>query len=549
MKKKILSVMLIAAMAVSFAAGCGSRGGDAAETAPGTAPAGEGVLRISQSSGGALDPAVGSDCASSIAYVNLYDALAYTDLNNESQPQLAEKWDMSEDGSVWTFHLRKDAKFHDGSGVLASDVVFSANRLLTMGEGFAYMFGDYVDTVEAPDDYTVVFRLKEPFAPFISIVPRIYVLNEELVMEHIEDGQYGEYGDYGKAYLAEHDAGSGAYELASVETGSSFTMTQFADYYEEWDESAPKSVEVIMNTEAATVRTMMNNGELQISDQWQSNEAYEALEKIDGVEVCSYTNGQLLYLMMNTKKAPTDDAHVRRAIGYMLDYEQICTALFPGYKIPTSNVSSNVFGYSTDGFDYTFDLEKAEEELKQSVYYDQLKSGELHIEAEWCSDVPDEEKIALLLQATAAQLGIKVDVIKVPWATFIDNCGSVDTTPNTGVCFVQGDYAEAGAYLFQRYSSNTAGTWQQCEWLEDAELDAEIAEALTTVDRDKRAEKYAAIQKQAAEECWGITVAEQAEKHAYYSNIEIPCVKNSESGGSVALPLGYNYMFKDYRIK
>ena len=333
MKKKILSVMLIAAMAVSFAAGCGSRGGDAAETAPGTAPAGEGVLRISQSSGGALDPAVGSDCASSIAYVNLYDALTYTDLNNESQPQLAEKWDMSEDGSVWTFHLRKDAKFHDGSGVLASDVVFSANRLLTMGEGFAYMFGDYVDTVESPDYYTVVFRLKEPFAPFISIVPRIYVLNEDLVMEHIEDGKYGEYGDYGKAYLAEHDAGSGAYELASVETGSSFTMTQFADYYEEWDESAPKSVEVIMNTEAATVRTMMNNGELQISDQWQSNEAYEALAKIDGVEVCSYTNGQLLYLMMNTKKAPTDDAHVRRAIGYMLDYEQICTALFPGYKL------------------------------------------------------------------------------------------------------------------------------------------------------------------------------------------------------------------------
>lgn len=83
-----------------------------------------------------------SDCTSSIAYVNLYDALAYTDLNNESQPQLAKDWDMSEDGSVWTFHLREDAKFHDGSGVLASDVVFSANRLLTMGEGFAYMCGN-----------------------------------------------------------------------------------------------------------------------------------------------------------------------------------------------------------------------------------------------------------------------------------------------------------------------------------------------------------------------------------------------------------------------
>lgn len=531
MKRKWMSLLLAAALA------CGT-----AATAQGS------VLRLSQSSGGVIDPGTSADCTSCIAYANLYDSLVYPDMDNIPTASLAESWEASEDGLTWTFVLKQGVKFHDGSELKASDVVFSAERLLTMGEGFAYLFTDYLDSCEAVDDYTVVFHLKESFAPFLSILPRLYILNEDLVMANLAEGSYGEFGDYGKAFLAENDAGSGAYYLTEMRTQDRICMAKFDDYFLEWDAAAPEEVEIIMNTETATIRTMMNTGELQISDQWQTNEAFAALDEIDGVEVGSFTNGQILYLMMNTKKQPTDDVHVRRALAYMIDYEQVCNILFPGYLKASSQVPEGVFGHSTDGYNYTYDLAKAEEELKQSPYYDALVSGELPIEIEWISDVPDEEKLALLLQATASMLGVNVKVTKVPWATHVDNCGSVDTTPNTSTCFVSSEYPEAGADLYQRFHSDTSGTWQQTEWLQDEALDGEIKAALTTMDDEARAKAYMELQKKAAEECWGIAVAEQTEKHAYFENITIPAIERAEAGESVALPLGYNYLFRDFRI-
>lgn len=547
--KRFMSSMLAFTMAAALLSGCG--GSSSTETAGGETAAvetGSAVLRITQSSGGVIDPGTGEDCTSSIAYANLYDSLVYPDMDNQPVAQLADSWETSEDGLTWTFKLRKGIKFHDGTELLASDVVYSMNRLLTLGEGFAYMFTDYVDSAEAADDYTVVFHLKESFAPFLSILPRLYVLNEDLVKANYAEGSYGEDGDYGKAFLAENDAGSGAYYLTEMKTGDRICMEKFDDYFAGWEgrEKAPEAVEVIMNTEAATVRTMMNNGEIQMSDQWQSNEAYAALDKIEGVSVGEFVNGQMLYLMLNTKKAPTDDVHVRKALAYLIDYDQVCSILFPGYVRATAQVPANLFGHTEEGFDYTYDLEKAKAELAQSKYYNDLSSGAMELEVEWISDVPDEEKLALLIQSLGSQIGLKIKVTKVPWATHVDNCGSVETTPNASTCFVSTEYPEAGAMLYQRFHSDTAGTWQQTEWLESEEVDAAISDALTTTDEAERAKKYEAIIKKAGEEVWGIAVAAQAEKHAYRDTLEIPAIKRAEEGKSVSTPLGYNYLFRDY---
>lgn len=551
MKKGIASLLALSVTA-ALLSGCGG-GNSGAETGGSESAAAAPVsnsttLRITQSSGGVIDPGTGEDCTSSIAYVNLYDSLVYPDMDNQPVAQLADSWETSADGLTWTFKLKEGVKFHDGTELLASDVVYSMNRLLTLGEGFAYMFTDYVDSAEATDDYTVVFHLKESFAPFLSILPRLYVLNEDLVKANYEDGAYGEDGDYGKAFLAENDAGSGAYYLTAMKTGDRICMEKFDDYFAGWDskDKAPEAVEVIMNTEAATVRTMMNNGEIQMSDQWQSNEAYDALGKIEGVSVGEFVNGQMLYLMLNTKKAPTDDVHVRKALAYLIDYDQVCSILFPGYVRATAQVPENLFGHTAEGFDYSYNLDKAKEELQQSKYYGDLSSGAMELEVEWISDVPDEEKLALLIQSLGAQIGLKVKVTKVPWATHVDNCGSIDTTPNASTCFVSTEYPEAGAMLYQRFHSDTAGTWQQTEWLQSADVDAAISDALTTTDEAEREKKYQAIVKQAGEDVWGIAVAAQAEKHAYRDTVEIPAIKRAEAGESVSTPLGYNYLFRDY---
>jgi len=542
---------MVFALTAALLTGCGKGSGTpegASQETSAAAGTGGTTLRITQSSGGVIDPGTGEDCTSSIAYANLYDSLVYPDMDNEPTASLADSWETSEDGLTWTFKIKEGVKFHDGSELLASDVVYSLDRLLTLGEGFAYMFTDYVESAEAADDYTVVFHLKESFAPFLSILPRLYVLNEDLVKENYADGSYGENGDYGKAFLAEHDAGSGAYYLTEMKTGDRICMAKFEDYFAGWEgkDKAPEAVEVIMNTEAATVRTMMNNGEIQMTDQWQSNEAYDALAKIEGVSVGEFVNGQMLYLMLNTKKAPTDDIHVRKALAYLIDYDQVCNTLFPGYVRATAQVPENLFGHTADGFDFSYDLEKAKAELAQSKYYNDLSSGAMELEVEWISDVPDEEKLALLIQALGSQIGLKVKVTKVPWATHVDNCGSIETTPNASTCFVSTEYPEAGAMLYQRFHSDTAGTWQQTEWLESAEVDAAISDALTTTDEAEREKKYQALVKEAGEEVWGIAVAAQAEKHAYRDNLEIPAIKRAEAGESVSTPLGYNYLFRDY---
>ena len=145
-----------------------------------------------------IDPAVGVDFSSSCALVNLYDTLVFPNAEGGVDPWLAEKWEASADGLTFTFHLREKVKFHNGDELKASDVVYSFNRLQTVGEGYAYLLGN-VASATAVDDYTVRFTLPEPTGLFIPSLTRLYILNEELVRENtLADGPYGADGDYGK---------------------------------------------------------------------------------------------------------------------------------------------------------------------------------------------------------------------------------------------------------------------------------------------------------------------------------------------------------------
>ena len=102
--------------------------------------------------------------------------------------------------------------------------------------------------------------------------------------------------------------------------------------------------------------------------------------------------------------------------------------------------------------------------------------------------------------------------------------------------------------LYQRFDSDTAGTWQQTEWLQDTALDEEIVKSLTTIDDDERIALYEDIQKQALENCWGIPVAEQAEKHAYYDYVGFPAMERAAAGQSVCTTMGYNFLFRTFTV-
>lgn len=543
--KKLITIALTLVLTFSMMTACGSNS-DSPANSDGYPAQQNKILRMTQSSVPTIDPAVGSDSSSSIAHANLYDTLVYPDLNGEMMPMVAESWKVSGNGLSWTFNLRKDVKFHDGSDLTASDVVFSMNRLMTIGEGYAFLFASHVDSIKALDDYTVQIDLKDTFAPFLTTLCRLYIVNEDLIMDNLQDGSYGEYGDYGKAYLTDHDAGSGAYQVKELKKQDRLVATAFDQYWGEFNESAPKTIELIGVTQTATVRTWMTKGELEISDSWQTEEAYQALDQLPDVDLCNLYIGSLLYGTFNTSKAPMDDIHVRKAISYMMDYDMIVEKIYPGSKKNASVVPEGLPGYTDDVTRYEYNMEKAKEELAQSKYADTI--GDYEINVSWLTETPDEEKIALLIQSQGEELGLNIKVEKTPWLTHIDNAASADSTPCICLTFVAPDYNEAGAQLFTRFHSSMNGTWQATEWLNDKTLDKMIEKSLGTLDQEERFEQYAKIQSYISEQCYCITFFNQADKHAYYNYLGWSAAKAASEGSPVSQVMGYNYLFKDFSM-
>jgi peptide/nickel transport system substrate-binding protein len=488
-----------------------------------------------------IDPAVGNDFSSSASLINLYDTLVFPNAAGGVDPWVAESWEVSEDGLTYTFQLRQDVKFHDGSDLTAGDVVYSFDRLQAIGEGFAYILGD-VESATAIDDYTVAFQLTQPSGLFLPSLLRLFILNEDLVRANTAaEGPYGEDGDFGKDWLLTHDAGSGPYMVKEFPLEEFLLMEKNPDWWGEFAPNAPDEMRFIGTTEAATIRTLMANEELEISDQWQTVQALEALDEIEGVDIAAIPTMTEFYYMVNTKIPPTDDVHCRRAMAYAFDYDTAVSLEWPGTQQSQGPVPASLGGHNPDVLVFSRDLDKAQEELAQCQYADEL--DQYPVDLHWVSEVPDEEKFALLFQSNMAEIGIPVNVVSVPWLSTVENTSAQETSPHIVTIYVTADLPEAGTMLFQRYHSSTANQWLQNEWLLDEQFDAAVEDALATVDQEERFAKYAELQDYIAELAPSLYLYDQVEKHAYQDYVDWPA-----SRGEISPVQGYYFFGPSIQI-
>ncbi|MCC6617329.1 MAG: ABC transporter substrate-binding protein [Anaerolineae bacterium] len=483
-------------------------------------------LRITFSWPDFIDPAVGNDFSSATSLANLYDTLVFPNKDGGTDPWVAESWEVSDDGLTYTFAMRQGVMFHDGTEMLASDVVYSYNRLKEIGEGFAYLLP--AATVEATGDYTVAFTLEQPSGLFIPSLVRLYILNEDLVLANTAaEGTYGDNGDYGKDWLLTHDAGSGPYQVVEFPLAEYLLMSKYDGWWNaaNFNPNAADEVRFIGTTETATVRSLMADGELEITDQWQTNESLNALDALDNVDIKAFPGMTSFYYMMNTRLAPLDDVHCRRAISYAFDYGQALALEWPGTQQMVGPVPQTVGGHNPDVTVYTYDLDKANEELAQCQYADSI--GDYPIDVVWIAEVPAEERFALLFQANMQAIGVNVNVVSNPWLSVVENTSAQETSPHIVTIYVSTDLPEAGLMLQQRYHSSTANTWQQNEWLLDPELDAAIEDALNTVDEAERFAKYATLQAEIADLAPSLFLYDQLEKHAVATYVDWKPEENS----------------------
>lgn len=436
---------------------------------------------------GTVDPAKVNDYTEYMAIVNLYDGLTTVDADGNVVPQLAESWKVSDDSLTYTFTLKQDATFQDGSPVEAKDVVWSMQRLLSINEGPAYLFSDLVDpeNVKAIDDHTVQIQLDKVYAPFVSNTPLILVVNSDLVKDNSDD-------EWGETYLADQPAGAGPYMLESWRHGAEMIMERYADYHMGWPNEKPiDELRFVVTRDEATVKALATKGELGMSSQYQSNETYDAISKMPGYKIIAADTATAFYLKLNNQKAPTDDVHIRRAIAYATDYETIRNDIYPGGELkgPLAPVFADAHLDSLPAPE--FNLEKAKAEVAKSKY-----AGEEPIEftLAYVAKTAFEEDIGLLLKSTLEQIGFSVELDPEPWNRITELASKEETTPNATEVFYGPTYPSPDSVFYVQYHSKAKGTWSSMEWVLNDEIDALIDKSREQTDPEARNETYREIQ-------------------------------------------------------
>jgi peptide/nickel transport system substrate-binding protein len=198
---------------------------------PSIAQAQRGARRILIVASGAdvpdLDPHLSTGYAPAAFSRNLYEALVRVEGNPpRPAPFLAESWTASPDGMEYVFRLNRAAKFNDGSAVNAEAIRYSFNRALRLGRGNAWMISGALDqnSVTAVDEHTVRMRLIRPFAPFLTTLPWIFIVNPAVV-------EANKGSDDGAGWLRTNTAGSGAFRLRRSEMGNIYEFDRVENHW------------------------------------------------------------------------------------------------------------------------------------------------------------------------------------------------------------------------------------------------------------------------------------------------------------------------------
>jgi peptide/nickel transport system substrate-binding protein len=506
----------------------------------------ETILRLDEVPVGEIDPAKASKSADSILFYNLYDTLLLPGPGGKGfASHLAESY--ASEGTSFTFKLRRGVKFHSGNEVTADDVVFSLNRLIAIGSGFSPLFRGWVKQAEALDPATVRITLSNVYAPFLAATFRLGVVDKKTVMANLQDGPFGEFKDYGQAWLNRHDAGSGAYRIVAQNPQTETMMEKFPGYFLGIPAKAPDRVQMNYGLEGPTEVALARRGELDVISQWASPETKRTASQIKGTTVVGEVGLAEYVIKLNTKKAPLDDVHCRRAIAFATDYEGLMsqaniTPTIRGAKPAKGPLLDGMLGADPSLPDYVRDMDKAKAELAQCKY----KPAEQEIEITWIAEVPLEERFALLMQQNWGELGFKTKLTRLPWVSYTQLTTKPETTPHIGQLFYNTRTPDPDGYLYNVYASNATGQYAAAEWLQNPEIDALLDKGRSTIDLAAREKIYREIVLKIRDLQPDIFGYQIINTYAKSDRVGIPALEDPDKNTRI---MGLNFLFRQMEMK
>lgn len=493
MKRKLLSMMLVLAVAGTLV-GCGGKKAEEAASVTDTQiseeteetkelqPAAVQELVIGEGEDmGGYDPMSNMNPFTIRALV--FDTLIKLDYDYTKTPGLATEWKMSDDGKTWTFKLREGVKFHDGEPWNAEAAKFNWDERLAAAQDGASGFMAQIESMETPEEYTFVVNFKVPMFTFASEItaPMYSFISPKAFNENHE--------------VAEA-VGTGPFKFESWTKDSEIVLTSNDEYYA----GAPKldklTFKIIPDSNARALA--LESGEIDMMSGRSALTSLETLKKKDNIQVLKTMGQTSVFVLMNTKDEVLSDIYLREALACAVDFKSAVPALLSDLAEPAQNLFSPVFGeYVDSGVQLPeYNAEKAAELLKKAGYEDTDGDGfvdkngkKLTLDITVASNNEEDKALCSIMQEQLKGAGIDLTI------TALDSSALKETT-------VSGDYQLT--LQGQNYvpnddpTINYAGYWHSDSYYHvytDETLDGMIEQLRASLDSEERIELHKEIQK------------------------------------------------------
>jgi peptide/nickel transport system substrate-binding protein len=407
----------------------------------------------------------------------LYSNLTRLKQDMSVEADLAESWSANDALTEWTFKLRGGVKFHDGSPFTSADVVETFKAILNKDNASpARNNVGPIETVEAADPLTVVFKLSTAYA---DLPVAVAYTTARIIPAAIATGDFKK--------LSSVSIGTGPFKLVSYEPDRLIVVERNPDYY---DPARPylDRVEVRVFPDITAEGSALISGDVDIVSTVQPTE-YLRLENTSGVNVLRVASGQFCNINFGCDTKPFDDARVRRAIALTVDRQAMVDFVTEGFGTPGNDTPINAsYRFFADLPKREANIEEAKKLLAEAGYPNGFEATLI------ASDKPAvRTQLAVALKEMAKEAGITINVQTMPHATYLDQVWKKGS-------FYVGFYnmqPTADGIFKLLYTSDAS--WNETRW-NNAAFDKVVGEARGTNDETKRTALYAEAQKLMNEE-------------------------------------------------
>lgn len=530
-KRSLFARVASGLLALAFLAGCS--GGGTSDPKPGKEQPGKAVSQdvtianvtdIVQ-----LDPLDIGDAPSSLVAGQIMEQLVRRDDKGNIIPALAEDWTVSPDGLTWTFKLRKNVKFHDGSDFNADVVKWHYDRILfdeSAPARFRKQWGDIINEVKVVDSHTLDIVLKAPNAAFLDLV---ITTNGGYIWSKAN------FDKLGAKEAALHPVGTGPLKFKEWVTGQKVILEANPDY---WGDKTklntlvfrpiPESNTQVIELETGGVHLITKMGQ----------EDVDRLKANDEVKVEIAPAYRVRYLTFNVNKELFSDAKVRQAINYALDVETIVTSLVGDLATPAESavlpLASWAHPEAGEIQSYKQDLDKAKALLAEAGWT--LSGDKLMKDGnpfKFTLYSPNgryfmDKEIAEAVKNQLSKLGMQVDLQVMEWAPYVAKVqgGEYD------LAVLGWNQSSPDPSIFFDPLVKTGGRGNYAGY-SDKELDGWLEEAVAVSDQAKRTELYVKAAKRVADLAWHVPL---------YNETKVTATR-TELKGYTHTPAGDKYWY------